>query len=731
MAFTEGTGQAQVGGAPASEHAAPMFPAASDEHRQGFVRVINHSDEAGEVTIEAFDDGGRSYPVSTLMLNAEETVHFNSEDLEGGNPNKGLTGGSGAGDGDWRLTFASSLNIEVLAYIRTRRDGFLTSMHDTVPREGTRHHVGIFNPGSNTAQVSSLRLINMGGEEALVTIEGVDDRGTSPGGAVQVSIDAGATQTLTATELELGVGTGMTGALGDGAGKWRLTVTSETPLSVLSLLSSPTGHLTNLSTSPGRLTRETAEEAFQTRVSPIVQGKCVSCHVDGGVAGNTNMVFVTDDDAEHLGQNFGVFEAYLEDVEGGAELILEKIQGVNHDGGIQVASGTEEFSDMERFLEQLEREQSDQSRRANLFSGPRGIAAVTGGAVSVHAADLDGDGDADVLSASRRDDSIAWHQNLGDGKFSEPRAITTDADGAVSVYAADLDGDRDLDVLAASWRNSTVAWHENLGGGAFSEQHTITTEADGAVSVHAADLDGDGDVDVLAASWRDDTVAWHENLGGGAFSERRAITTDADGAQSVYATDLDGDGDADVLASSSGDDTVAWHENLGGDVFSERRAITTRADGVQSAYPADLNGDGNLDILSASFDDDTVAWHENLGGGRFSARRVVSNDVEGAESVHAADLDGDGDFDVLSGSFGSAPVVWHENLGAGTFSEGGIISREPDRAASVHVADLDGDGQFDVLSTSHHDDAIVWYGNLGKPVALTEARQDQASANAP
>ena len=49
------------------------------------------------------------------------------------------------------------------------------------------------------------------------------------------------------------------GALGDGAGKWRLVVTSEQPIQVMSLLASPTGHLTNLSTAPGRMGSEQAQ----------------------------------------------------------------------------------------------------------------------------------------------------------------------------------------------------------------------------------------------------------------------------------------------------------------------------------------------------------------------------------------------------------------------------------------------------------------------------------------
>lgn len=82
----------------------------------------------------------------------------------------------------------------------------------------------------------------------------------------------------------------------------------------------------------------------------------------------------------------------------------------------------------------------------------------------MHAADLDGDGDADLLSASRDDDKIAWYENQGTGTFSAQRVITTDADTASAVHAADLDGDGDPDVLSAG--GSEVAWYENLGAGA-------------------------------------------------------------------------------------------------------------------------------------------------------------------------------------------------------------------------------------------------------------------------
>ena len=195
-----------------------LFPSASDaQGRQGFVRLINRSGQAGEMRIEAFDDAGVGSGPVTLDIGAEETVHFNSEDLEGGNAGKGLSGGVGSGTGDWRLRLSSSLELQVLAYIRTG-DGFLTAMHDVAPSTEAGHRVVTFNPGKNTAQASRLRLINPGAETAEVRITGIDDKGESPGGAVELSVPAGAARTLGAQQLESGEGAGLTGAAGHGGG---------------------------------------------------------------------------------------------------------------------------------------------------------------------------------------------------------------------------------------------------------------------------------------------------------------------------------------------------------------------------------------------------------------------------------------------------------------------------------------------------------------------------------
>ena len=122
-----------------------LVPQASDPVREGFVRVINHSALAGEMTVEAVDDTGRRVGPVTLAVPANATVHFNSKDLEAGNPSKGFPDGVGAGQGDWRLVLDSDLDFEVLSYIRTV-DGFLAAMHDTVPARDGLFHVATFKP---------------------------------------------------------------------------------------------------------------------------------------------------------------------------------------------------------------------------------------------------------------------------------------------------------------------------------------------------------------------------------------------------------------------------------------------------------------------------------------------------------------------------------------------------------------------------------------------------------
>ena len=238
----------------------PLFPSASDMFRQGFVRVINRSGEAGEIRIAATDDAGIRIDSAVLAMGANETAHFNSDDLEDGNGHKGLSGGTGPGQGDWRLQLSTALDIEVLAYIRTE-DGLLTAMHDVVQRGAHGHRLAIFNPAKNRNQQSLLRLINDGETATEVSISGIDDLGMPGTGKVMLTLRGGGARTVSARELESATSRNdppnpsadepvLAGELGAGSGKWQLLVKADAPIAVMSLLTSPTGHLTNLSTAP-------------------------------------------------------------------------------------------------------------------------------------------------------------------------------------------------------------------------------------------------------------------------------------------------------------------------------------------------------------------------------------------------------------------------------------------------------------------------------------------------
>ncbi len=351
------------------------------------------------------------------------------------------------------------------------------------------------------------------------------------------------------------------------------------------------------------------------------------------------------------------------------------------------------------------------------FGDPQVISNSILSASYVTAADIDGDGDMDVFCTSSGTDKVAWFENVsGNGVFGPQQIISTTMDGAIFINVVDVNGDEYLDVIAASSENNKIAWFENLNGeGNFGTQHIITSQADYVLSIRAGDFDGDGDNDLVSASYDDNKIAWYKNENGsGNFGPPQLISLDHKGATSVFASDFDNDGDLDVLACSRLDDKIAWYGNIDGEgAFETQQIIATKANGQRAVHSADLNGDGNMDILSASQSDDKVIWFKNIdGSGSFKIQQIITSEADVAESVFAADIDGDGDMDVLSASRDDDKIAWYNNLdGEGTFGDQEIITTQADGASSVFAVDLDGDGDNDVLSTSFYDNKIAWYEN--------------------
>lgn len=342
------------------------------------------------------------------------------------------------------------------------------------------------------------------------------------------------------------------------------------------------------------------------------------------------------------------------------------------------------------------------------FGTQKIIDSLPNGFVHVHAGDLDGDGDNDVVGAYIH--CLKCYINDGNGLFNDSFELESNVTGVQCIYIEDLDGDNDLDVIADLGSSlDQIVWYENDGNANFSPKHIITELTNNPHCVYSCDLDGDDDNDVLSASVQDDKIAWYKNNGNGNFGEQLIISETTNGASSVFSCDIDGDGDNDVLAGAAFDNTIIWYENTNGQGdFDTPHVISSNVNGLQFAYAEDLDGDLDMDVLSASMNDDKFAWFENDGNGNFGSQHLIDFE-EKASDICAQDLDNDGDFDIIT-SADDGTLSWFENNGLGEFSNQMVISDQNNRC--VYSSDLNGDGYPDILSASFYEHKIAWFENL-------------------
>jgi len=243
----------------------------------------------------------------------------------------------------------------------------------------------------------------------------------------------------------------------------------------------------------------------------------------------------------------------------------------------------------------------------------------------VTVADLDNDGDPDIITASSGDNTIAVFKNIDSGIFCEIKEVVDDnAIGVRTVIAADLNGDGWLDLASASKDDSTIAWYPNkvrnvtnsdgsveqVGGYFEPNVKRIVSageESSGAYSLVAADVDLDGDQDLIVASNGNDHVSLWRNVDGKGTFEKTLIFDDADFVLSVTALDLDRDGDIDVASASFFDGHINWYENVDGKGYEWKNH--TIYVGIQGHYVSkgDMDGDGDDDLIAVTHAENTVA----------------------------------------------------------------------------------------------------------------------------
>ncbi|MDB9884183.1 VCBS repeat-containing protein, partial [Candidatus Marinimicrobia bacterium] len=336
------------------------------------------------------------------------------------------------------------------------------------------------------------------------------------------------------------------------------------------------------------------------------------------------------------------------------------------------------------------------------------------GEKTIHASDLDRDGDIDILSSTTYDDKIYWYKNNGSQGFTKLTIATNTYDPS-SIFTIDLDQDGDIDVLSGA-HNETypkVAWHKNDGNENFS---SYTISSDKTESVYAIDLDQDGDIDVIAAD-PSTGVIWHENNGSQSFT--RTVVSAPIGeyssgsstfylGSSVFAIDLDSDGDNDILATHRIGGQVVWYENDGAANPSFTANNIGSENGVNSIYAIDLDQDGDMDVLTANGSDSKVRWYENDGAANPSfTAHIIATNLWNTLRVHAIDMDGDGDLDVTSVGYSDKKIAWFENDGSQNFSYWFINNLE--RPYGSYPIDVDSDGDMDLVTSGK--EAVAWYEN--------------------
>ncbi|WP_276372909.1 FG-GAP-like repeat-containing protein [Chryseolinea sp. H1M3-3] len=335
---------------------------------------------------------------------------------------------------------------------------------------------------------------------------------------------------------------------------------------------------------------------------------------------------------------------------------------------------------------------------------------------AIYPADLNGDADVDILSAAPQVNLVNWYENDGSPVLTANKITPSAAvDIPVSLHAGDLDNDGDTDVVVASHGNSRIVWFENNGAAEFTPR---TLESGEQVrSLHMADIDSDGDMDVIAACQSFNKILVYENNGAQVFTPR-TVVTGLSMPNTVYAADVDGDHDIDIVASSYNNSTfsenkISWFENQQSSGFVTHN-ISTAVTYPYSVYATDMDRDGDMDVLSVSSSSGEMFWHENNGSQVFTNRKIIASGAN-AESVYAADIDGDGDMDVLTATLGTKKVWWYENNGAQVFTQR-AVSTGADGVMSIYAADVDSDGDMDIMTASLNDHRVAWYPNNMPPV---------------
>jgi Ca2+-binding RTX toxin-like protein len=351
----------------------------------------------------------------------------------------------------------------------------------------------------------------------------------------------------------------------------------------------------------------------------------------------------------------------------------------------------------------------------------------------ISAADLDGDGDEDLVVANPGIDpasvnpdtgnTLSILRNNGDGTFAAPVSVTTGVGPQVTV--GDFDGDGDIDLATANTTDDTVSILRNDGAGNFAAPINFATGEQPYINP-PADVDGDGDLDLITSNtvginlntaiFFGNTISVLRNNGDGTFATPENLTV-GDGAYRITSGDLDGDSDLDLVSADRGDNTLSVLRNNGNGTFATPEKLAVGSNPI-SVVAGDFDGDGDLDLANSNFGGSSVSVLLNNGDGTFGQRtNLFTNNFPSLSTP--TDLDGDGDLDLTlshavfftrSGETRGSTISVIRNNGDGTFAtpESFPVGNTP---AGLVIANLDGIRNLDLATPNFDSDNVTVYLN--------------------
>lgn len=340
-------------------------------------------------------------------------------------------------------------------------------------------------------------------------------------------------------------------------------------------------------------------------------------------------------------------------------------------------------------------------------------AAYSAGLVAgLAAADLNGDGFADIVAATAGNPSLLVLLNRGDGTFQAPAGylagLTTKG-----ISLADINGDGKTDILATT--GSGVSFLAGKGDGSFFAPVSVLVSTDVSL-IRVADLNSDGFADLIVTHTSTPLVEVRLGNGDGTFQATAPAALTLTAAISDLVTgDFNRDGIPDVAIGSTAGQTVSIFIGAGDGSFS---AGATYGCDARALAAADLNGDGFTDLATGGAASLSILLGKGDGSFRLPAVTTV---IFGFGQVAVADLDADGIPDLVGGG---APFSFFGN-GDGTFRQGNGITSPAD---VVTLADFNGDGIPDIATSASSVQGIgivVSYGKLAPVIRLTASPTPQ------